>query len=92
MQTGMLNPSLFKGEGDAYRAKYTEAIMKASLLFPTDPILAQLIADKNNVLKQADKVRKKQKNVRKSETFWDAIWVVVGLLILFVPAIIFGNL
>lgn len=46
MQTGMLNPSLFKGEGDAYRAKYTEALMKASLLFPTDPVLAQLVADK----------------------------------------------
>ena len=92
MQTGILNPSLFKGEGDAYRAKYTEAIMKASLLFPTDPILAQLIADNNNVLKQADKVRKKQKNIRKGDEFWDYIMLVVGLLILFVPAIIFGNL
>lgn len=96
MQTGMLIPSLFKGEGDAYRAKYTEAIMKASLLFPTDPILVQLIADKNNVLKQADKVRKKQKNIRKSSFFWMAfgmaIVLVVCVLIFFVPAIIFGNL
>lgn len=76
MQTGMLNPSLFKGEGDAYRAKYTEALMKASLLFPTDPVLAQLVADKKNVLKQCAKIRKQQKNIRKSFWFW---WALVML-------------
>lgn len=88
MQTGMLNPSLFKGEGDAYRAKYTEAIMKASLLFPTDPVLAQLIADKNNVLEQADKVRKKQKNIRKGYKFWSNIEIVVGVMIMILVGIL----
>lgn len=77
MQTGMLNAAIYKVEGDAYRAKYIEALTKAKVLFPNDPVLTQLLADEKKVLKENKSIRRKQKG---GIDFGDVVAYTFGIL------------
>lgn len=77
MQTGMLNAAIYKVEGDAYRAKYIEALTKAKVLFPNDPVLTQLLADEKKVLKENKSIRRKQKG---GIDFGDVVAYAFGIL------------
>lgn len=61
MQSNMLSTSVYKLEGEAYLAKYNEAITKAGALFKNDPIILPLIENQVSAIKNFKQVHRKQK-------------------------------
>lgn len=85
MQSNMLNPSIYKLEGEAYFTKYNETIIKASSLYKNDPTISGLIENKNAVIDEFKKINKKQKKIEMKPSAKTAIigGAIVALVMLF---------
>ena len=83
MQSSMLDLSTPYTMADAYRAKYTECILKAKSLFPGDSIFANFINEQETVNNEYKKVHKKQKKVGLKPSVKMIIGCVIAFVVLF---------
>lgn len=84
MQSNMLNPSIYKLEGEAYFTKYNETIIKASSLYKNDPTISGLIENRNAIIDEFKKINKRQKKigVKPSSKMIIILGVVTAVLML----------
>ena len=95
MQTNMLSTTAYKIEGAAYFAKYNEAIIKINVLFKNDSQFSSFITNRDIVVAEYHKIRKKQKGLGLKPNHWLTLllyFMFLGMLLffLFLPGM-FGR-